>query len=270
MKMLQVVKNTLVTITLGGVASFAAGYALAQDANSEVSVFSSPEWQVLGIHDLVCVNVECEEKIGAIVASVELEGNAQAIEISPDNTAVRNSTGESEVLSGVLLMEIPSSAKASITGLMTGLHVQLGDTLYEGQLYGFRYDGKFSESLVSGGMSIGVNGPTPSQGSQAIMELVPNDSAAWMDHGNLPLQRVVLSGEKNTEKKSAIVFIMTPDAGERMLLAGPKGETVTIAFLFTGNHEDFELLELSETESLKLRPGTFSRFVKSVSDWWAE
>jgi hypothetical protein len=101
------------------------------------------------------------------------------------------------------------------------------------------------------------------------MELVPTDSDAWLDHG-LPLQREILSGENNTGSNSALIFLMQPEVGERMLLAGPRGEMVTVALLFSGNHEDFELLALSVGESLELRPGAFSRFVDSISDWWAE
>lgn len=267
---MRVLRQALFVLTLGGIAVAGTNLAFAEDEGPVVALAPSPEWDVLAVHDVVCVSAECGEKIGAIVATVKLDGNSQAIEIGPDSTKVTTVNGDSVDLSGVMLMKIPESAKASVRGLMTDLTVNLGDTEYVGQLFGFRYSGKFSESLVSGSIVIGANGPAPSAESQAIIELVPRDSDAWLDHGNLPLQRVILPPDIDMDANMALVFIMSPEVGERMLLAGPSGETVTIAMLFGGNHEEFDQLELSGGETLELRPGAFTRFWNSVSDWWAD
>ena len=241
----------------------------AQEIGSEVSIFSSAVWEIESIQDLVCIEPKCESDIGVIVARVILEGDEDAIEVSPDRISVSNSRGEQADLNGVLLMEIPSSAKASVVGLMTEFKIAIGDIEYSAQPYGFAYEGKFSESLISGGIVMGPNGFSPQQGSKTIVELFPMELDTWLtQETHLALRREIFSGN-NVDTETVLAFLMNPGAGERMLLAGPQGKTVVVALLFNRGSVDFETLNLSEDQSLNLRPGRFDRLMDAISDWWS-
>jgi hypothetical protein len=248
-------------------------YSLAKPdpeiTSPEVFIYPSPMWAIESVQPLLCVKPACDTEMTAVVAHVTLEGDEQAIEVSPDNISVLNASGEKIGLNGIILMSIPNSAKASVVGLMTYPTVAIGDVQYKAHPFGFAYEGKLSESLISGSITLQSGIFHPQQGSQTITELLPMKLERWLTQGhNVALKREIFATDKSNPE-TVLAFLISAGQKERMLLAGPQGETVKLALLFSGLPNDFDTIIFSDNHSLRLKPSQFDQFKDAVLQWWS-